>query len=31
MKTQRGFTSLTSNPKDFEDIPRLKMISLRLP
>jgi predicted nucleic acid-binding protein len=28
---QRDFTLLTSNPKDFEDIPRLKMIGLRLP
>ena len=28
---QRNFTLLTSNPKDFEDIPRLKMMALRLP
>jgi predicted nucleic acid-binding protein len=28
---QRGFTLLTSNPRDFEDIPRLKMVALRLP
>ena len=28
---QRDFTLLTSNPKDFEDIPRLKMVALRLP
>jgi len=28
---QRDFTLLTSNPRDFEDIPRLKMVALRLP
>ena len=28
---QRNFTLLTSNPKDFEDIPRLKVVALRLP
>lgn len=28
---QRGFALLTSNPKDFEDIPRLKMVAVRLP
>lgn len=28
---QRDFTLLTSNPKDFEDIPRLKMVAMRLP
>ena len=28
---QRNFTLLTSNPKDFEDIPRLKLVALRLP
>ncbi len=27
---QRDFTLLTSNPKDFEDIPRLKLVTLRL-
>ena len=28
---QRNFTLLTSNPKDFEDIPRLKLVAVRLP
>jgi predicted nucleic acid-binding protein len=28
---QRDFRLLTSNPKDFQDIPRLKMIAIRLP
>jgi len=28
---QRDCTMLTSNPKDFEDIPGLKMVPLRLP
>ncbi len=28
---QRGFRLLTSNPKDFADIPGLKMVALRLP
>jgi predicted nucleic acid-binding protein len=28
---ERHFTLLTSNPKDFEDIPRLKLVALRLP
>ncbi len=28
---QRDFTLLTANPKDFKDIPRLKMVALRLP
>jgi predicted nucleic acid-binding protein len=28
---QRNFTLLTSNPKDFEDIARLKLVALRLP
>lgn len=28
---QRDFTLLTSNAKDFQDIPRLKMIAMRLP
>ena len=28
---QRNFTLLTSNPKDFADIPRLKLVALRLP
>ena len=28
---QRHFTLLTSNPKDFADIPRLKMVAMRLP
>jgi predicted nucleic acid-binding protein len=27
---QRNFTLLTSNPKDFQDIPRLKLLALRL-
>jgi predicted nucleic acid-binding protein len=27
---QRDFALLTSNPKDFEDIPRLKLVTLRL-
>ena len=28
---QRNFTLLTSSPKDFEDIPRLKLVAVRLP
>ena len=28
---QRHFTLLTSNPRDFEDIPRLNVVALRLP
>ena len=28
---QRDFTLLTSNAKDFQDIPRLKMIAMRVP
>jgi hypothetical protein len=28
---QRDLTLLTSNPKDFEDLPRLKMVALSLP
>jgi predicted nucleic acid-binding protein len=28
---ERDFMLLTSNPRDFEDIPRLKMVALRLP
>ena len=28
---QRDFTLLTSNPKDFTDIPGLKMVSLQIP
>lgn len=28
---QRDLTLLTSNPKDFEDIPRLKMVAMELP
>jgi predicted nucleic acid-binding protein len=28
---QRNFTLLTSNAKDFQDIPRLKMIAVRVP
>ena len=28
---QRNFTLLTSNPKDFQDIPRLNVVALRLP
>jgi len=28
---QRDFRLLTSNPRDFEDIPRLKLVALRLP
>ena len=28
---QRDFTLLTSNSKDFEDIPRLKLVAIRLP
>ncbi len=28
---QRDFTLLTANPKDFRDIPRLKMVALRVP
>ena len=28
---QRGFTLLTSNPRDFRDVPELKLVSLTLP
>jgi len=28
---ERNFTLLTSNAKDFQDIPRLKMIAMRVP
>ena len=28
---QRNFTLLTSNPKNFRDIPRLELVALRLP
>ena len=28
---QRGFTLLTSNPRDFRDVPGLRMVALKLP